>query len=173
MIINVTIIEIIIIITFGLFSHVKSQRLQKRQSASTRSSSLPPPTLPIPITLPNSYPVNDSFFETPFQFTHRAIKRGAVLQDLSFLHVLQLKAPAPQVNNFYSGFCVCIHSLTIRSEAYRMHAATPSHAGTAHVCDRHPVASSLDPLASTDASQPTPAMVASDESIYLGLADGW
>jgi len=47
------------------------------------------------------------------------------------------------------------------------------HAGTAHVGDRHPVASSLDPLASTDASQPTPAMVASDESIDLGLADGW
>jgi hypothetical protein len=46
-------------------------------------------------------------------------------------------------------------------------------AGTADVGDRHPVASSLDPLASTDASQPTPAMVASDESIDLGLADGW
>ncbi len=46
-------------------------------------------------------------------------------------------------------------------------------AGTADVSDRHPAASPVDPPASTDASQPAPAMAASDESIDLGLADGW
>ncbi len=45
--------------------------------------------------------------------------------------------------------------------------------GAVDLCDHHPIASPLNASKPTDSSQSPSSMIAADESVDLGLADGW